>query len=343
MRAAVRYDYGGPDRVELRDVELPKLTADGLLVRVQSASVNPRDSFVTLSGMPLVARIGAGLLRPKSVGLGVDFAGAVEAIGPDVTDFREGDRVFGLRTGAFAEYVCVRNAVARIPDHVSYAEAAAAPTAGLTALQALRAGNVRRGCSVVINGASGGVGTIAVQIAASLGAEVTGVCSTANVDLVRSLGADHVVDYTQEDFTRSGRRYDVLIDNAGSRPWSHVRRILSPDATVVLVGGSQANRVVGPLAHWSSVKIASAPASQRVLALMMTRIDRTDMEVLRDMLERKTIVPIIDRGYDLDDVAEALSYVRTGHARAKVIVRVQRDVGDRGVGVTPSAHHIALV
>lgn len=228
MKAIVYHKYGSPDVLEFQEIEKPDLADDGVLARVRAASINPADWYA-VTGTPYVARIKVGLLKPKSNRLGVDFAGTVEAVGRDVTQFRPGDEVFGGRSGAFAEYVCVRNAVAPKPANVTFEEAAAVPVAALTALQGLRdKGQIQSGQKVLINGASGGVGTFAVQIAKAFGAEVTGVCSTRNVDLVRSIGADHVIDYTREDFTRSDRRYDLMLDVAGSRSWSRVQARTQP-------------------------------------------------------------------------------------------------------------------
>jgi NADPH:quinone reductase-like Zn-dependent oxidoreductase len=321
MRAVVRDTYGSPDVLEVREVEKPALTDDGILVRVHAASLNRADWY-TLTGM-VVARPTTGLRRPKSRLLGGDFAGTVEAVGPDVTAFRPGDAVFGGRTGAFAEYVCARPGfVALKPSHLTFDEAAAAPVAGLTALQGLRDhGQAQPGQRALINGASGGVGTFAVQIAKALGAEVTAVCSTRNVDLVRSIGADHVVDYTREDFTRSGRRYDLMVDNAGSKSWSACRRVLEAHATVVLVGGQMGNRVLGPLAHVVTTRVA-AGLSRRKVVFFVAKFNSADLEALRELLEAGKIKPVIDRRYALTEIADAFRYMGKGHARGKVVVTV---------------------
>ena len=256
MKAAVRDTYGSPDVVELREIDKPVPTDDEVLVRVRAASLNLADWY-EVTGRPYVGRTQMGLRKPKSNRLGVDYAGTVEAVGGNVTEFRPGDEVFGGRNGAYAEYVCARadRAIVPKPANVTFEEAAAVPVAAITALQGLRdKGQLRPGQKVLINGASGGVGTFAVQIAKALGAEVTAVCSTANVDIARSLGADHVVDYTQEDFTRSDRRYDLLLDVAGSRSWSEYKRVLEPQATLVIVGGPKTNRLLGPLGHMVGVR-----------------------------------------------------------------------------------------
>ena len=244
MKAIVCSSYGRPDVLELAEVEKPALADDLVLVKVRAASVNPADWYGVAG--PLIVRPSTGWFKPRSDRTGVDFAGTVEAVGKDVTHVGPGDDVFGARSGALAEYVTVRDAVVAKPANITFEEAAAVPVAAITALQGLRdKGQLQAGQRVLINGASGGVGTFAVQIAKALGAEVTAVCSTRNVELARSLGADHVVDYTREDFTRSDRRYDLLLDVAGGKSWSQLRRVLTPDATVVIVG-AQKRRVFGP-------------------------------------------------------------------------------------------------
>jgi NADPH:quinone reductase-like Zn-dependent oxidoreductase len=268
---------------------------------------------------PLIVRPSTGLLKPRSDRTGIDFAGTVEAVGKDVTHVRPGDEVFGARSGALAEYVSVRDAVVAKPANVSFEEAAAVPVAAITALQGLRdKGKLQAGQKVLINGASGGVGTFAVQIAKALGAEVTGVCSTRNVELVRSLGADHVVDYTREDFTRSGERYDLLLDIAGSRSWSQLRRVLTPEATVVIVG-AQKRRVLGPIGHIVRLRLASLRGSQKAV-FFIAKTNRADMEILRELIEAGKIKPVVDRRYELSETADAFRYLGEGHARGKIIV-----------------------
>jgi NADPH:quinone reductase-like Zn-dependent oxidoreductase len=322
MKAVVRHRYGPPEVLRIDEVDKPQPGKDQVLVRVRACSVNPYDCFVSLAGVPYLARPGAGLFRPRDHRLGVDFAGTVEQVGGEVTRFRPGDDVFGFRSGAFAEYLCVRNAVAVKPANLTFDEAAAVPTAALTALQALRdKGRLRAGQRVLINGAAGGVGTLAVQLAKSYGAEVTGVCSTRNVDLVRSLGADHVVDYTSEDFTLGGQHYHVLIDNAGNRRWAECRRVLAPDGVWVMVGGSKANRWLGPVSHWLRTRTASLGASQTVVPLLST-ISQTDLDTLRELAESGAFTPVVDRRYPLSEVTEAFRYVAGGHARGKVVLTV---------------------
>jgi NADPH:quinone reductase-like Zn-dependent oxidoreductase len=321
MKAIVRDTYGSPDVLELREIEKPELTDDGVLVRVRAASVN-RGDWYALTGL-YVGRPQMGLRKPKSRLIGGDFAGTVEAVGSDVTEFRPGDEVFGGRTGAFAEYVCARaRSVALKPAHLTFEEAAAVPVAALTALQGLRdRGHIQPGQKVLINGASGGVGTFAVQIAKALGAEVTAVCSTKNVDLVRSIGADHVVDYTREDFARSEQRYDLMFDNAGSRSWSACKRVLNPHATVVLVGGQMGNRLLGPLGHVVKMRLAALGSSRNVV-FFVAKFNKPDMEVLRELLEEGKMTPVIDRRYELSGIADALRYMGDGHAQGKIVITV---------------------
>jgi NADPH:quinone reductase-like Zn-dependent oxidoreductase len=246
----------------------------------------------------------------------------VEAVGANVTHVQAGDDVFGGRNGALAEYVCVRDAVVPKPANLSFEEAAAVPVAAITALQGLRdKGKLEPGQKVLVNGASGGVGTFAVQIAKALGAEVTAVCSTRNVELVRSLGADHVVDYTRDDFTRSDRRYDLLLDVAGSRPWRECKRVLAPRARLVVVGGPKANRLLGPLSHAIKVRLASL-GSRRKVSFFIAKLTRTDMEAVRGLLEAGDVTPVVERCYTLSEVADAFRYLGAGHAQGKIVVTV---------------------
>jgi len=320
MKAIVRDKYGLPDVLDLAEVEKPELADDGVLVRVRASSVN-RSNWYDVTGTPWVARPMTGLRRPKSRLIGTDFAGTVEAVGKNVTDLQPGDDVFGGRSGSFAEYVCVQLGVARKPANLTYEEAAAVPVAALTALQGLRDhGQLQPGQKVLVNGASGGVGTFAVQIAKALGAEVTAVCSTRNVEQARSLGADHVIDYTREDFTRSGRRFDVLLDVAGSKSWSQCRRVLNPDATFVIVGGPK-GRLLGPLGHIAKVKLAALRGSQRAV-FFIAKFNRPDMAVLRELLESEKVKPVVEKRYELGEVADALRYMGEGHAQGKIVINV---------------------
>jgi NADPH:quinone reductase-like Zn-dependent oxidoreductase len=322
MRAMVYDSYGSPDVLELRDVDKPDVADDGVLVRVRAASVNPVD-WHTLTGEPYLVRIEAGLRKPKRAVLGVDFAGTVEAVGGSVTDFQPGDEVFGARNGAFAEYVCARKAIAPKPANVTFEQAAAVPVAAISALQGLRdKGHIQDGQQVLINGASGGVGTFAVQIAKSFGAEVTGVCSTRNVETARSIGADHVIDYTQEDFTRTGRQYGLILDVAGNRSWSDCKRVLSDEGTLVIVGGPKTNRWIGPMGDVIKVRLASVAGSRKVAAPFLAKMNSEDMAFLADLLADGKVTPVIDRRYDLSEVPEALSYLGEGHAQGKIVINV---------------------
>jgi NADPH:quinone reductase-like Zn-dependent oxidoreductase len=323
VKAIVFHGYGSPDVLRLEEVDTPKVADDGVLVRVRAASVNPAD-WHGVTGTPYVARLSFGLRRPKETAVGVDFAGTVEAVGPAVDRFRPGDRVFGTRTGAFAEYVSVRQgrAVAPVPANLTFEQAAAVPLAAATALQGLRdKGKLRSGQRVLVNGASGGVGTFAVQLAKALGARVTGVCSTRNVELVRSLGADEVIDYTVEDFTRAGSRYDLLLDVAGSRRWSECRRVLEPDGTLVVVGGPKTGRWFGPMSHLVGTLVASLPGRRRAVPFL-AKVDHATLMDLHAFLESGQVTPVIDRRYPLADAADALRYLGEGHAPAKVVLTI---------------------
>jgi NADPH:quinone reductase-like Zn-dependent oxidoreductase len=319
MHAVVRDTYGPPEVLRLEQVEKPDLTDDGVLVRVHAASL-ARGDWYSLKGL-YVGRAELGLRRPKTRFVGADFAGTVEAVGPDVTGFEPGDEVFGGRSGACAEYVCARS-IALKPAHVTFEEASAVPTSALTALQGLRdRGQLEPGQKVLINGASGGVGLFAVQIAKALGADVTAVCSTRNVELVRSLGADRVVDYTREDFTRGDERYDVLFDNAGSRSWRECKRVLKPNARVVLVGGQMGGPVLGPLGHVIRMKLAALLGSRKAV-FFVAKFNQPDMEVLRELLEAGKVKPVVDRRYPLSEIADAFRYLGEGHAQGKVVISV---------------------
>jgi NADPH:quinone reductase-like Zn-dependent oxidoreductase len=315
MKAIVRHNYGSPDVLELAEIEKPAVKKDELLIKVQAASVNPHD-WHFLTGTPYLARLMAGLRKPKHKVLGVDVAGRVEAVGEKIKGYRPGDEVFGmLKHGGFAEYVCVaEDQVAPKPANVSFEEAAAVPLAALTALQCLRDhGQVRPGQKVLINGASGGCGTFAVQIARSFGAEVTGVCSTRNLDMVRSIGADQVIDYTQEDFTQTGQRYDLIFDAVRKRSFSDCRRALGPHGSYVTTEVSPALLLRG---LW-----VSKTGSQNMVP-MLTQPDQKDLIVVKELLESGKITPVIDRSYALSEVPEAIRYVAKGHARGKVVITV---------------------
>ena len=321
MKAIVHERYGMPDVLELRDIDLPVIADNQVLLRVHASSVNPAEWYGVTG--PLFARaFGGGLRRPKSTTVGADVAGVVETVGKDVTEFKPGDEVFGTSGASWAEYAPAREVrLVLKPANVSFEEAAAVPVAAITALQALRdKGGVQPGQKVLINGASGGVGTFAVQIAKALGADVTAVCSTGNVDLARSLGADRVVDYSQEDFTRRNERHELMIDIAGSKPFRKFRRVLTPDATVVVVGAKfPSNGGIGPLSHVIGSKLSAVGRSQTV-KFFVAKIEKDDLELLRGLLETGQVKPVVDRRFELSETADALSYLGEGHARGKVII-----------------------
>ena len=326
MKAIVYCDYGVAN-LKLEEIEKPVPNDDQILVKVRAASVNPYD-WHFVEGTPYVIRAigGVGLRKPKDIRLGVDFAGTVEAVGKNVTQFKPGDEVFGGRGGAFAQYVCPRatRAVALKPTSVSFEDAASVNIAGITALQALRdKGKVQPGQKVLINGASGGVGTFAVQIAKSLGADVTGVCSTRNVDLVKSLGADHVIDYTKEDFTKSAERYDVMLDNVGNHSLSECRGVLTPNGKYVLIGGGGASDqgFLGGLGKALWAMVFSKFVNQQ-MGMMMADANHNDLTVLADMMQSGKLKPVIDRSYKLEQVPDAIRYLEQGHARGKVVISV---------------------
>ena len=323
MQAVIYCDYGSPEVLRFENVEKPVPTDSQILVRVRAAAVNPLD-WHYMRGTPYIARLEMGLRRPKVTRLGVDYAGTVEAVGRSVTGFKPGDEVFGARTGAFARYVAVRadlNVVPK-PANLTFEQAAAIPVAGLTALQALRdQGAVRPGQKVLINGASGGVGTFAVQIAKSLGAEVTGVCSTRNVDMVRSLGADHVIDYTKEDFTERGERYDVVIDNVGNHSLWSLRRVLAPGGRYVMVGGPS-GRWIDPLPRAARARVISA-FTDHDMRFFVSRLSKKDLTVLGDLARAGTMTPVIDRRYPFGEIEQAIAYLETGRARGKVVVTME--------------------
>ncbi|MGH3049144.1 MAG: NAD(P)-dependent alcohol dehydrogenase [Gaiellaceae bacterium] len=319
MKALVRHRYGGPDVLRLEELEPPALENDRVLVRVRASSLNKVDLH-GLCGWPRLLRplMGGGVLRPKTPFLGTDFAGVVEAVGADVTDLRPGDEVFGGRDGAFAEYVCAKS-VARKPADVSFEEAAAVPVAGLTALQGLRDhGRLERGESVLINGASGGVGTLAVQIAKARGAHVTAVCSTRNVEQTLALGADRVVDYTREDVTRGGERYDLVLDVAGGHSWFAWRRVLEPNGRLVVVGAHGSRR---QLWHIAALRLASL-GSSRTVVMFMAKFGVADLETLAELLASGQLRPVIDRTYPLADAPQAVRVFGEGHVGGKLVVTI---------------------
>lgn len=320
MRAIVYTEYGPPDVLQLTEVAKPTPKDNEVLIKVRAASVNPLD-WRLMRGKPLFARLMIGGLRkPKVTRPGVDVAGQVEAVGRNVAQFKPGDEVFGACRGAFAEYVCaIEDKLALKPANMSFEDAAAVPVAAITALQALRdKGRIQRGHKVLVDGASGGVGTFAVQIAKSFGAEVTAVCSTRNVDTARSIGADHVIDYTREDFTQSGRRYDLIIAANAYHSIFDYRRALSQDGIYVMAGGGWAQilqvMLLGPL--------LSLIGSKK-MCLFMAKLNKKDLVFLKELLEAGKVVPVIDRRYPLSEVAEALRYLEEGHARGKVVITLE--------------------
>lgn len=321
MKAIVYRTYGSPDVLHLEEVPRPEVRDGDVLVRVHAASVNPLDWHL-LRGKPYIVRPTSGWRKPKRNIPGVDVAGVVEAVGRDVTTLKPGEEVFAVKTRACAEYVCgPEKLFVPRPANLTLEQAAAIPVGAVTGLQALRDhGRVRPGQKVLVNGASGGVGTFTVQLARHFEAEVTGVCSTRNLELVRSLGAHHVVDYTRDDFTRSRGRYDLIIDNAGNRSLLALRRALAPNGTAVLVGASKGNWV-GPVARMLAAKQLSR-FGNRTLRSMLTDIEREDLLYLRELAEAGTITPVIDRRYPLEQVPEAIRYLETMRARGKVIITV---------------------
>ena len=323
MKAIVQDKYGSADVLELRDIDPPVIAADEVLLEVRAAGVEP-GVWHLMTGLPYLVRVmGYGLTKPKYPVRGRDVAGRVEAVGANVTRFEPGDEVFGTCEGSFAEYAAAReDKLALKPANLSFEEAAVIPISGMTALQALRdKGRVQPGNKVLIIGAGGGVGTFAVQLAKAFGAEVTGVCSTTKVALVESIGADHVIDYTREDFAARAGKYDVIIDNAGNRSLSQLRRALAPDGTLVIVGGEEGGAWVGPADRIVPVALMSPFMKQRLLTLMsMERQD--DLRALAEMAESGKFTPAVDRRYPLVEAPDAVRYVGEGHARGKVVVTI---------------------
>lgn len=326
MKAIVHCDYGVAN-LKLEEIEKPTPADDQILVRVRAASVNPYD-WHFVEGTPKIIRLmGTGLRKPKEIRLGVDFAGTVEGVGKNVTQFKPGDEVFGGREGAFAEYLCRRavGAVALKPASITFEQAASLNIAGITALQGVRdKGKVQPGQKVLINGASGGVGTFAVQIAKNFGADVTGVCSTRNVDLVRSLGADRVIDYTKEDFTKGDQKYDVILDNVANHSLSEFRRILTPNGKYVMIGGGGANEqgVFGVMLRPLKAMVLSKFVDQQ-MGMMLADSNQKDLSLLAEMVESGKMKPVIDRRYKLSEVPEAIRYLEEGHARGKVVITLE--------------------
>lgn len=325
MKAAVYMRYGPPDVVNIADVEKPVPKDSEVLIKVRAASLNPLD-WHFIRGTPYAVRIIAGLRKPKVPRLGVDVAGQIEALGAKVSQFKLGDEVFGSCKGAFAEYVCASESeLVMKPDNATFEQAASVPVAAYTALQGLRdKGHIQAGQKVLVNGAAGGVGTFAVQIAKSFGADVTGVCSTRNLDMVRSIGADRVIDYTQEDFTESAQHYDLFFDGVGNHSLSASRRVLSPKGIYVGAGGTTDNWTIRPLLRAISSLVLSMFGNQKLL-IVLAKPSKQDLTWMRERIESGKITPVIDRRYNLNEVPEAIRYLETGHARGKVIITLENN------------------
>ena len=329
MKAIVYHEFGSPDVLRLEGIEKPVPLDNQLLIRVHGASVNPLD-WHYMEGTPYLGRlVEFGLLKPKVARLGVDYAGTVDAVGKNVTQFKPGDEVYGNRFGAFAEYVVAsEKALALKPANLTFEQAASVPVAAVTALQALRdKGKIEPGQKVLINGASGGVGTFAVQIAKSFGAEVTGVCSGRNAEMVRSIGADHVIDYTKEDFTKSDQRYDLILDNVGNRSLLECRHVLNPGGIDVVIGGGGVNdgRWTGPLVGVIKMLVLNRFVTQE-MSMMLAEMNRKDLTILADLIQTGKVKPVIDRTYTFSQLPEALAYLEEGHARGKVVITVADNI-----------------
>jgi NADPH:quinone reductase-like Zn-dependent oxidoreductase len=336
MKAMVYRCYGEPTVAKLENIEKPQPAPDRVLVKVAAAAMNPLD-WHYVEGEPYFMRVMSGLGAPKDIKLGVDFAGTVEAVGAKVTRFKPGDRVFGGADGSFAEYVTAREqgSIAMLPANVSFEQGAAVPVAAITALQALKdQGKVRPGSSVLINGASGGVGTYAVQIAKIAGAKVTGVCSTRNVAMVKNIGADRVIDYTREDFTALPDRYDLIIDNVGNHSQAEYRHVLNPNGTVVAVGGVKCGVCLDFLLAWMRDSLESSLSSQNRI-MFLAALNARDLEQLGEWMGQGKLTSVIDRRYALNEVPKALQYLEAGHARGKVIITVRE--GDQTPALADSA------
>jgi NADPH:quinone reductase-like Zn-dependent oxidoreductase len=323
MKAIVYTHYGSPDVLQFKEVEKPVPKDGEILVKIYAASANPLDWHL-MRGAPFLARLEGGLRKPKNPRLGADIAGRVEAVGNNVTQFEVGDEVFGAWTGSFAEYAAVpENRVALKPTKSSFEEAAAIPVAAITALQGLRdKGQIQSGQKVLVNGASGGVGTFAVQIAKSFGTEVTGVCSTRNLEMVRSIGADHVIDYMQEDFTKNGQHYDLIYDAVGNRSVSDYKRALSPQGTCVIAGFQNLPRL---FEHMVLGPFVSKAGNKKVGLMGIAKMNQKDLVFVKELLEAGRVVPVIERRYPLVETAEAIRYLEAGHARGKVVITVEQN------------------
>lgn len=340
MKAIVYHEFGSPDVLRLEEIDKPVPNDNQLLIKVRAVSVNPLD-WHFMEGTPYIGRpVAFGFLKPEVQRLGVDYAGIVEAVGKNVTEFKPGDEVYGNKFGAFAQYVVATDkGLALKPTNLTFEQAASLPVAALTALQGLRdTGKIQPGQKVLINGASGGVGTFAVQIAKAFEAEVTGVCSGRNVELVRSLGADHVIDYTKEDFTKRAERYDLILDNVGNQPLSGFRRVLAPRGKYVVIGGGGVNdsRWTGPMIGMIKMLIVKQFATQE-MSMMLAEMNKKDLTVLANLIQAGKVKPVIDRTYTFSQLPEAMRYLEEGHARGKVVVTVGDDIEP----LAPSANRAA--
>jgi len=324
MKAAIYRRYGPPDVLQIEDIEKPEPKDDEVLLKVRATGVNPLDSHL-MKGRPYILRLLLGLGKPKIKRPGVDVSGEVDAVGSNVTQFKTGDAVFGMCKGTFAEYVCApESAVVIKPDNITFEQAAAAPVAALTALQGLRdRAHIQPGQKVLINGAAGGVGTFAVQIAKSFGGEVTGVCSTRNVDMVRSIGGDHVIDYTQEDFTKAnptnGEGYDIIFDNVGNHSLSACRRLLNPKGRVLMVGHQTGRGIISLLARLVTALLWSRFISQEFV-FFIAKLNKQDLALISELMASGKVTPVIDRRYTLNQVPDAIRYLETERAQGKVVI-----------------------
>lgn len=323
MKSITYCEYGGPEVLKFGDVAKPTPGDDDLLVKVHAAGVNPLD-WHFMRGAPYLIRLFAGMRYPQDIKMGVDFAGTVEAVGKNVTEFQPGDEVFGGRNGALSEYVTVRAAgsVVAKPSNISFEQAASVAVAAITALQALRdKGDLQVGQSVLINGASGGVGTFAVQIAKSFGAEVTGVSSTRNLELVKSLGANYTIDYTRESYTEGDQRYDLILDCVGNHSLLDQRRVLKPGGKIVMVGDSSSGNWIGPLLVPIAALVLSPFFDEEFIGLL-AETNKQDLSALSDLMQASEVTPAIDRKYPLSEAGQAIAYIEAGHARGKVVVTI---------------------
>jgi NADPH:quinone reductase-like Zn-dependent oxidoreductase len=328
MKAIVYCEYGSPDVLKFVDVEKPVPTDNQVLIKVRAASLNALDAYMIRDAW--LNRLIFGLRKPRDTRLGRDVAGQVEAVGKNITEFKPGDEVFGICRGSLAEYaVTFERALVMKPANVPFEQAASLPLAGLTALQGLREGKIQPGQKVLINGATGGVGTFAVQIAKSLGAEVTAVCSTRNIDLVRSIGADHVIDYTKEDFTKSDQRYDVIFDNVANHSFGERRRVLNPKGICILAGmggaGVKQSEAVGRIVGNLFLARGLSSFVDQKFAQYMTKMSKPDLIILGDLIQAGKVTPVIERTYKLNDAPEALRQLYAGHARGKVVITVEQN------------------